>query len=515
MDQPPRPALEALQTWLQATRLLGSISSVLYLDQNTVMPAAGAPWRGEQLALLAGQLHERQSSPRYAELLEAAEAELEGEIRAGDVGATAAPDRRRNLALLRLELERQRRLDPALVAALARARSRGNAVWQEARRQNDFNLFAPALQELIRLSGEKAGQQGEAEPVPRSTWEVLAQPFEPDISTARLDQLFAPLSQRLPELLERVAAGPAAPAPPEMPEAVQESLCDALLSSWGYDPQRCARARSAHPFSCTLGPADFRITTRVVPGEPFAALLATAHEWGHSLYEQGLPRSGDHYFPWPLGDATSMGVHESQSLFWECRVARSLAFAQRWHPQVRTALGADPWGDATAFWRGLNPMRPGLIRVEAGELSYCLHIVLRYELELALLEQGMPVAELPEAWNRRHAELLGLRPPSDADGCLQDIHWAEGLFGYFPSYALGHLISAQLGEAMERDLGSVDARIGAGEEAALRGWLAERVWPLGRSVNSEELVERVSGAPLSPEPFLRHLEGRLEAWLAA
>jgi len=505
MPQPPRPAMERLQEHLQATRLLGSISSVLYLDQNTVMPAAGAAWRGEQLALLAGQLHERQSSPRYAELLEAAEAEQ----------ADLPPSGRRNLELLRLELERQRRLDPALVAALARARSRGNAVWQEARRADDFSLFAPALEELIRLSLEKAGQQAEAEPVPRSPWEVLAQPFEPDVSRARLDQLFAPLSQRLPQLLERVAAaGPAAERPAEIPEAVQERLCDALLGSWGYDPQRCARARSAHPFSCTLGPADFRITTRVVPGEPFAALLATAHEWGHSLYEQGLPRLGDHYFPWPLGDATSMGVHESQSLFWECRVARSQAFAQRWHPRFTAELGADPWGDGGAFWRALNPMRPGLIRVEAGELSYCLHIVLRYELELALIEQGMPVAELPEAWNRRHAELLGLRPGSDADGCLQDIHWAEGLFGYFPSYALGHLISAQLGVAMERELGSLEARIGTGDEAALRGWLAERVWPLGRSVNGEQLVEQVSGAPLSAAPFLEHLEGRLETWLA-
>ncbi len=511
----PAPALERLQAHLHHTRLLGSISSVLYQDQNTVMPAAGATWRGEQLALLAGQLHERQSSPQYAELLAAAEAELEQGIRSGASAGPAAAAARRNLALLRLELERQQRLDPALVAALARARSRGNAVWQEARRADDFSLFAPALEELIALSLHKAAQLAEAEPVASSPWEVLAQPFEPDITRARLDALFAPLAERLPQLIERLAGAPERPEPAAIPEPVQEALCQELLESWGYDPQRCGRARSAHPFSCTLGPADFRITTRVVPGEPFAALLAAAHEWGHSLYEQGLPRAGDHYFPWPLGDATSMGVHESQSLFWECRVARSRPFAGRWLPRLEASLGSDPWGGPEGLWRALNPMRPGLIRVEAGELSYCLHILLRYELELALLEGGMPVAELPEAWNRRHGELLGLQPPSDADGCLQDIHWAEGLFGYFPSYALGHLISAQLGEAMERDLGSLDARIGAGDEAALRGWLAERVWPLGRSVNGEELVQRVSGAPLAAEPFLRHLEGRLEAWLAA
>ncbi|MFN7228681.1 MAG: carboxypeptidase M32 [Synechococcaceae cyanobacterium] len=506
----PAPALERLQAHLHHTRLLGSISSALYYDQNTVMPPAGTAWRGEQLALLAGQLHERQSSAAYAELVAAAEAEA---------GPTAPAAVHRNLALLRLELERQRCLDPALVAALAKAQSRGNAVWQEARRAHDFAAFAPALSELIHLRLEQASQLAAAEPVARSPWEILAQPFEPDISRARLEQLFEPLRARIPPLLERVAAatgaaGSASAAAAELPEALQESLCSELLASWGYDPRRCQRSRSAHPFSCTVGPADFRITTRVVAGQPFSAFLATAHEWGHSLYEQGLPRSDEHYFPWPLGEATSMGVHESQSLFWECRVARSRAFAERWHPRFRAALGADPWGGGGRFWRALNPLRPGLNRVEADELSYPLHIVLRFELELALLEQGLPVAELPEQWNRRMEELLGLTPPSDADGCLQDIHWAEGLFGYFPSYALGHLISAQLAEAMEAAIGPIETAIAAGEEGRLQGWLAGQVWPLGRAVNGEQLVEQVSGRPLAAEPFLTYLQAKVERLLA-
>jgi carboxypeptidase Taq len=506
---PPMPAagsaLSRLQQHLHQTRLLGSISSALYFDQNTIMPAAGAAWRGEQLALLAGQLHERQSSPAYAELVMAAEADLD---------ADATPEQRSNLRLLRLELERQRALDPALVAALARAQSRGNAVWQDARRRNDFGTFAPALEELLRLRRIQASQLARAEPVERSPWEVLAQPFEPDISKARLDALFAPLKAELPGLLDRVAASDSPPpAAADLPEALQEQLCSALLDSWGYDASRCQRARSAHPFSCTVGPADFRITTRVVPGQPFSAFLATAHEWGHSLYEQGLPRGDDHWFPWPLGEATSMGVHESQSLFWECRVARSRAFADRWHPRFCRALGSDPWGDTQGFWRSLNPLRPGLIRVEADELSYCLHIVLRYELELALLEHDLPVAELPEQWNSRMEALLGLRPPSDSDGCLQDIHWAEGLLGYFPSYALGHLISAQLSERFEHDHGPIQTHVAAGDEARLQSWLASSVWPLGRSVNSEQLVERVTGRPLVAEPFLAYLRAKVEALL--
>ena len=493
-------AFERLHQHLHTTRLLGSISSALYYDQNTVMPADGAAWRGEQLALLAAQLHERQSSEEYAELVAAAEANL---------AADAPVEQRRNLQLLRLELERQRCLDPDLVAALAKAQSRGNAVWQEARARNDFKAFAPALQELIALRRQQASQLAAAEPVARSAWEILAQPFEPDVSKVRLEELFAPLKAELPPLLDQVRATTSTPAAVDLPEALQEQLCNELLESWGYNPARCQRSRSAHPFSCTLGPHDFRITTRVVPGQPLSAFLATAHEWGHSLYEQGLPRTDDHYFPWPLGEATSMGVHESQSLFWECRVARSRAFAERWHPRFCAGLGRDPWGGGFGFWRALNPLQPGLIRVEADELSYCLHIVLRFELELALLEQDMPVEDLPQQWNQRMQQLLGIEPQSDAEGCLQDIHWAEGLMGYFPSYALGHLISAQISETFEQHNGPIQALITAGEERKLQTWLAETVWPLGRSVNAEQLVESVSGRPLSAQPFLAYLRAKV------
>ena len=463
------------------------------------MPAAGAPWRGEQLALLAGQLHTRQTSSEYAELLDAAETEL---------GAEATQEQRRNLQLLQLELKRQRCLDPQLVSAITQAQSRGNAIWQAARARNDFSAFAPALKELIELRRQQASQLASAESIARSPWEILAQPFEPDVSKARLNQLFTPLKRELPVLLEKAAARPQIPPSAQLSENSQNKLCAKLLQSWGYNESCCQHSRSAHPFSCTLGPQDFRITTRVVPGQPLSAFLATAHEWGHSLYEQGLPRSGDHYFPWPLGDATSMGVHESQSLFWECRVARSKEFAGRWHPHFCAELGSDPWNGSTGFWRSLNPLQPGLIRVEADELSYCLHIVLRFELELALIEQELPVEELPQHWNQRLHELLGIKPANDSEGCLQDIHWAEGLCGYFPSYALGHLISAQLAEAMENALGgdgAIATAISAGQESTLLQWLNQNVYPLGRSVNSEELVEKVSGYPLSADPFLRYL----------
>jgi carboxypeptidase Taq len=503
--------LQNLRAHLHTTQVLGSIHSALYYDQNTAMPAAGANWRGEQLALLAQQLHGRQSSGAYADLLAAAEAE----------GADRPGPMARNLQLLRQEFERQNRLDGALVGRIAQAQAQGYARWQEAKAKGNFSLFAPSLQELVGLRQEQARQLAE----PRSCWETLAQPFEPDCSKARLDALFAPLRNELPALIElaRSAASRQPAASWDLPESSQQQLCQELLNGWGFDPSRCQTAGSPHPFSCTLGPADFRITTRVVAGQPLSALLATAHEWGHSLYEQGLPRSGDHYFPWPLGDATSMGVHESQSLFWECRVGRSQAFAQRLEPSIAAALSLanpglpSPWINGKGFWRCLNSLEPGLIRVEADEISYCLHIVLRYELELALLEGDLPVAELPDQWNRRMAELLDLRPAHDSEGCLQDVHWSEGLFGYFPSYALGHLISAQLAEAMEGDLGgagSIEARVAIRDEASLKQWLAEHVYPLGRQVNGEELVKQVSGHDLSPQPFLAYLRAKLERLMA-
>ncbi|MCT0212990.1 MULTISPECIES: carboxypeptidase M32 [unclassified Synechococcus] len=512
-------ARQRLAAHVRETRLLGSIHGTLYWDQNTLMPSAGAAWRGEQLALLARQLHERQSSAAYADILAAAEAEL---------GARPATDPwRQNLALLRRDLERQRLLDPALVAALSLARTRGYALWQEARSQADHARFAPALAELIALRQEQARQlatvERDAEGRPRSCWEILAQPFEPGISKARLATLFKPLGQRLPPLIERhgrqVSAG-IDPHQAVLSDTAQERLCQQLLQEWGFDPSQAVLARSPHPFSTTLGPADFRITSRIVPGQPFSAFLATAHEWGHSLYEQGLPRHDQQWFAWPLGDATSMGVHESQSLFWECRVGRGEAFARRWQPRFRQAIerqtarnagqsGAQ-WQDPAAFWRELNPRRPGLIRVESDELSYCLHILLRYELELALLEGGLSVQELPAEWNRRMLALLGIAPGNDAEGCLQDVHWSEGLFGYFPSYALGHLISAQLAEAMEREIGPIEARLTAGDDRALLDWLRLHVHPLGRSVTGEELVLRVSGARLDSSAFLTYLEAKLE-----
>ena len=492
---------DALGDYLRETQLLGSIQSTLYWDQNTGMPSAGADWRGEQLTLLARQLHARQRAPVYADLIAAARQDW--------AETPLAPDhqaRGRNLDLLEQDLRRQQALDPALVAALATAKSEGYSLWQQARRAADFPLFATALQNLIELRQEQARQLDE----PRSIWETLAQPFEPDLTLNRLNEVFAPLRKRLPELVARSSTAPRPRmAAWDLAESAQQTLCDTLLRTWGRSDQITAVARSPHPFSITLGPSDYRITTRVVKGQPLSCFLATAHEWGHSLYEQGLPDQRHQWFAWPLGQATSMAVHESQSLFWENRVARSRAFAQQWWQGFRDA-GA-PLSGPEDLWAAMNPMAPGLNRVEADELSYGLHILIRTDLEIALLEQGLPVEDLPMEWNRRYGELLGVTPASDAEGCLQDVHWSEGLFGYFPSYLLGHLISAQLSEAMTEAIGAPEQHVASGDITPLLGWLREHVHPIGRALNAEELVQQISGRPLDSAPFLKYLDAKLEA----
>ncbi len=506
-------AWQRLGDYLRETQLLGSIQNTLYWDQNTRMPVGGASWRGEQLSLVARELHARQTSSLFKSLLEDAKAELEKERVSGDLTPSQDLQKSCNIRLLEQDFHRQERLDRVLVSDLAEAKAIGYNSWQNARASADFLSFSPALARLIELRKEQARQLAE----PRTCWETLAQPFEPDVTYSRLEELFAPLREKLPCLIERVRTSnaPLERKPWDLSVSAQQGLCDELLAEWGRDDSISCVGSSPHPFSITLGPKDFRLTTRIVSGQPFSSFLATAHEWGHSLYEQGLPSQRHQWFAWPLGQATSMGVHESQSLFWENRVARSKEFADRWWKRFKK-VGA-PIESSKELWKLMNPLTPGSNRVEADELSYGLHILIRTELEIALLEGGLEVDDLPYEWNRRYQAFLGLKPKNDVEGCLQDVHWSEGLFGYFPSYLLGHLISAQLSEAMCNDFSgaSIDSAdpiakfVSEGKESTLLEWLRVHVHLHGRSMNAEQLVESISGKKLSSEPFLVYLEKKL------
>ena len=505
MNTLSKSAWQLLGDYLKDTQLLGSIQSTLYWDQNTSMPIAGSNWRGEQLTLLAKQLHSRQSCKEFEYLIKDAKSELQCLKESNNSESQLIKDRSRNIVLLEQDLKRQKSLDPKLVAQLATAKSEGYMLWQEAKKNNDYKSFSPALKKLIFLRKEQANQLGEQ----RSCWETLAQPFEPNLTIGRVRELFGPLKKRLPELIQK--AGKICNKKSkkwDLSINAQEKLCQTLLNDWSRDPTKTAIAKSPHPFSITLGPEDYRITTRIVKGQPLSCLLATAHEWGHSLYEQGLPSESHQWFAWPLGQATSMAVHESQSLFWENRIARSFSFAKSFWHHFENA-GA-PIHSGNDLWINLNPFTPGLNRVEADELSYGLHIMIRTELEVDLLEKELPVEDLPIEWNKRYLNLLGVSPKNDREGCLQDVHWSEGMFGYFPSYLLGHLISAQLTKSLEKDLGQIENIIESQKISKILDWLRNNVHHYGRSLDSEELVKKVSGEKLSPNYFLEYLDSKIE-----
>ena len=488
-----------LGAYLKDTQILGSIQSTLYWDQNTGMPKEGSSWRGEQLTYLAKILHARNSSDEFLNLINLAKSELNESSEFEDAKNSA---KKKNIELLHKEFDRQRKIDPKLVTNLARAKSQGYESWQQAKKNSNFEIFLPYFEKLIILRREEANQLSDK----LSPWETLAQPYEPDINKDWLFNIFNPLKESIPSMLQKIKEVDNKKW--DIDSSAQKVLCNKLLDNFGCDENLVAIAESPHPFSITLGPKDFRITTRVVRGEPFSSFLATAHEWGHSIYEQGLPNETHQWFAWPLGQATSMAVHESQSLFWENRIVKSKAFSRSFFQDFLKS--GCPLKNYEELWKSMNIIKPGLNRVEADELSYGMHILIRTELEIELIEGNLNAKDLPFEWNKKYKKLLGIEPCSDAEGCLQDVHWSEGAFGYFPSYLIGHLISAQLTSQLEKDIGLIDQFIEKNDYQTIINWLKKNVHCHGRSLNAMELVKKVSGNELSSDFFLDYLKQKID-----
>ena len=496
-------AWDKLGAYLKETQILGSIQNSLYWDQNTSMPRKGSSWRAEQLTYLAKNLHKRNSSKKFAELIDSANDEIDN-LKINEKNKNNKNNyQKKNIELLNKELERQRKLDPKLVELLARAKSKGYESWYKAKMESNFQIFLPHFKKLIELRIEEAKQIS----MEASPWEILAQPYEPDISKKWLYKMFNPIKEIIPNLLDNIKVKDKKNW--DISGSSQKKICADLLDEFGRDNELVAVAESPHPFSITLGPQDFRITTRIVKGEPFSSFLATAHEWGHSIYEQGLPSYSHQWFAWPLGQATSMSVHESQSLFWENRIAKSKSFSKRFFNHFVNQ--GCPLNSYVDLWKEINIFKAGLNRVEADELSYGIHILIRTELEMALIEGDLDPKDLPYEWNKMYEDLLGIRPSSDGEGCLQDVHWSEGAFGYFPSYLLGHLISAQLAHEMEKDIGLIDDLIDLGKYSEIKNWLKLNVHQYGRSVNAMHLVKEVTKNELSPDYFINYLQAKIAA----
>lgn len=498
---PTSPAYDELLLNLRRAAVLDSVGNLLGWDQETMMPARTAPFRAEQLALIGREAHEARTAPHVGELL--ATCEADAALIADD--ATAA-----NLREIRRDFDRARKLPADLVAEISEVSSHALEAWKIARAESDFAKFRPWLERQFELARRKAACYGAADG--DEAYDALLDDYEPGMTAQRIEATFTPLRAELTPLIAEIAASAHAPSDGfhrlELPLAAQRAFNREVVERLGFDFGAGRFDESVHPFSSGVAPGDTRITTRYGAAGFADALGSTMHETGHALYEQGLPR--DAHFGQPLGESLGLGVHESQSRLWENHVGRSRAFWRWATPLAQRAFGAAlaPFG-ADDLWHAVNRVQPHLIRVESDEATYNLHIMLRFDLERAMLRGDLAVADLPAAWNERIERDLALEVPDDRRGCLQDIHWGMGAIGYFPTYTLGTLYAAQLWEAIARERPEIEASIAAGDFAPLLAWLREKIHGHGRRWPADELCLRLTGAPLTHAPLMRHLRGKL------
>ena len=475
--------------------------AILSWDRSTMMPAGSAEDRGEQSATLSVIAHEAMSAPQVGELLAAADS-------AGDLDAWQSA----NLREMRRDWIHATALSPALVEAMARTTNRCEMAWREARPKNDYAGLKPHLQAVLDLVRETA--QAKADRLGVATYDALLDQFEPEGRAARIDVLFAELEAFLPDLLQRVverqAAQPAPlPLPGPFPVEAQRRLGVEMIKAVGFDFGKGRLDVSAHPFTGGT-PDDVRLTTRYDESDFARALMGVLHETGHGMYEAGLPAAWRRQ---PVGRARGMALHESQSLLLEMQACRGRAFIAFAAPRMQAAFGGSgPAWSADNILRLYTAVKPGYIRVDADEVTYPLHVILRYRLERALIAGDLPLDDLPGAWNDGMARGLGVRPPTDTLGCLQDIHWPDGAWGYFPTYTLGALAAAQLFQAACAADADIEPGLARGDFAPLYRWLRPHVHEKGASASTDELLQAATGAPLGADAFRRHLERRyLEA----
>jgi carboxypeptidase Taq len=488
--------LEQLKTILAEVTDLNRASALLEWDQETYMPPGGVTARSEQFSTLHRLAHARFTAGDVGQLL----LELEDETAGLPFDSTEAS----LVRVTKRDYDKDRRVSSELVSEIARAGSAAYPVWQKARHDADFKLFAPVLDKNLELNRRLADALGYED----RPYDALLGYYEPGMTTDELESIFAELKKAIVPLVADIARN-------------AESVDDRLLyrgfdpdvqikyaldvvTKLGYDLQRGRQDISTHPFSTSFGPGDVRITTRVSRDFFNECLFGSIHESGHAMYNQGI---GDDIDRTPLWGGASPGVHESQSRLWENLVGRSHPFWKHFFPSLRSVFPEQLRGvDDEAFFKAVNKSYPSLIRVEADEVTYNLHVLLRFELENDLLEGRLKVADLPEAWNELVKTYLGIDVPNDREGVLQDIHWSYVGFGVFPGYTLGNLIGAQLMEKIRTDLPDLDAQIEAGQFAALLGWLRKNVHQHGRKFTPNELLERATGKPLTAAPWIAYVQ---------
>ena len=483
---------DALSQILREKHLYDTAAATLGWDQETFLPEAGVPHRAAQLSLLSGKIHELGTSEDYRRALEAAEDE--------NLAEQAA-----NLRELRHRYQRATCIPQALVEKESQTSSLGKAAWAKARSENDFATFAPHLENLLNIAREKAELWGyQDEP-----YTALLSEYERGASTAEVSGLFNSLQADLAELAKQaVEASKQIPADTllgEAPIEQQQLLNREIAQSIGFDFSAGRIDTTTHPFCTTLGAADVRLTTRYDENDFTSSLFGVLHEAGHGLYEQGLPSEQAHL---PSGDSVSLGIHESQSRLWENHVGRSRPFWEKWLPRAQELFPHLRPLDLDTFLPAINRSRYSFVRVEADEATYDLHILLRFELERQLINGELKVHDVPAAWNAQFQELFGMTPPNDTEGCLQDIHWSMGGLGYFATYSLGNLNSAQLFKTamQEKEISSAFAKA---DTAPLLSWLQRKVHSKGATLMPQDLMKSATGRPTEGEDYLVHLRGKV------
>jgi carboxypeptidase Taq len=486
-------AVSALRDHLAPINDLESAAAVLAWDQETFMPDGGAEARAHQLSTLQSLAHEQFVADETGELLDRAEEETKK--------ADPLDDGPSLVRVTRRDYERARRVPSALVAELSKATSEAKQAWKKGRQEDDFSIFAPHLERLVELSVEKAEAIGyDDEP-----YDALLEEFEPGLSTAEVADTFETLREDLVPLVDAIADAPQLDDDVlhrSYPQSKQKAFGEQVLEDVGYDFDRGRQDVSAHPFTTSFSPNDVRVTTRYDEEYLPSAFFSMIHEGGHALYEQGIDPA---LARTPLADGASLGVHESQSRLWENHVGRSRPFWQHYFPQLKEtfpeALGG---AGLDTFYRAINRVEPSLIRVEADEVTYNLHVMLRFELERGLISGTVDVNDLPERWDAAMDDYLGVTPDTDANGVLQDVHWSMASFGYFPTYTLGTLMAAQLMAAAERDLSHLHERLANGEFGPLLDWLRTHVHQHGRKLTAPQLLDRITGDELSADAWLQY-----------
>jgi carboxypeptidase Taq len=495
----PEQAYQALINLSREETILSSCADLLEWDEEVFMPSGGVKHRAEQLALLAGLSHDRGTDPRYEELLNA----LESSPLVTDPVSPAAV----NVRELRRGFDRERRMPRRLVEETARVTSLAQKVWAKARKNNDYKLFVPWLDRIIALAREEADASGHN----GTRYDALLEEYEPGMTTGQLSELFARLTSDLTPLVGALRDNHSAKRtrPRRFPLDRQREFSQSVAAALGFDLDTARMDLGQHPFCTSIGPGDVRIALRFAAGDMTSGIFTLLHEIGHALYDQGLDPA---HYGTPMGEAASLGLHESQSRLWENFVGRSDGFWRHFYPLLQSKFPESLTKvSRESFRQQIDRVEPGFIRVEADEVTYNLHIVIRFELERALLSGDLVSADLPGAWSELYQRYLGVTPEDDRSGCLQDAHWSEGLIGYFPTYALGNVYAAQIYDAAERDLGLLDDVFAAGDFGGLRRWLAEHIHRHGMRYRSHQIIERITGSPPDASALVQHLSNRYRA----